>query len=155
MSIVTTDLRQTRPSAREISYSPVSPLTAYTVQNAIEQTQAEIVILQGAVVANTLKPPAIVATPVNFAMSPYTVLATDYLIEVDTVGGAVTINLALAATRGNLEVEVKDVSGHATANNISVVAAGAETTDGLATYPIASDFGAYHFKPKTGGYTVI
>ena len=25
----------------------------------------------------------------------------------------------------------------------------------LATYPIASDFGAYHFKPKTGGYTVI
>ncbi len=148
MSVVQTDLRQTRPSAREISYSPVTPLTAYNVQNAIEQVQAEVI-------ANAAKPPAIVATNIAFAQSPYTVLPTDYLIEVDTVGGAITINLALAATRNNLEVEIKDVTGHATANPISVVRAGAETIDGLTTYPIASDFGAYHFKPKTGGYTVI
>lgn len=148
MSVVRTDLRDTRQSAREISYSPVAPLTARNVQNAIEQLQAEIT-------TGSITPPAIVATAVNFAMSPYTVKSTDYLIEVDTSGGGVTINLALAATRNNLEVEIKDVTGNASTNNISVVAAGAETTDGLATYLIASDFGAYHFKPKTGGYTVI
>jgi len=150
MSVVQTDLRQTRPSARETSYSPVAPLTAYNVQFAIEQVQAEIV-------ANASKPPAIVATSIAFANSPYTVLATDYLIDVDTVGGAVTINLPLAASRNNLDVTIKDSTGHSSTpgNAISVVRAGAETIDGLTTYPIASDFGAYKFKPITGGWVVI
>ena len=150
MSIVSTDLRQTRQSAREISYSPAAPITAYTVQNAIEQVQAEIA-------AGSVKPPAIVPTAVTFAMSPYTVLATDYLLDVDTSGGAITINMMAAAVRNNLEITIKDSTGHAStpANNISVVANGAETSDGLATYPIASDFGAYKFKPVIGGYVVI
>lgn len=148
MGVVRTDLRDTRPSAREISYSPVSPLTARNVQNAIEQVQAEVV-------ANALKPPAIVPTLVTFAMSPYTVLATDYLLLVDTAGGAVTINMMAASARSNLPLEVKDSTGHAQANPISVVRNGADTIDGFTTYPLASDFDAKTFKPETGGYAVI
>jgi len=148
MAIVQTDLRATRPSAREISYSPVGPLTAYTVQGAIEQLQAEIT-------TSSVTPPAIAPKTITFAMSPYTVLATDYLLDVDTSGGAVTINMMLAAARNNLELTVKDVTGNASTNNISVVRASAEAIDGLMTYLIASDYGANKFKPKTGGYQVI
>jgi len=148
MSIVQTDLRNTRPSARETSYSPAAPLAAYNVQNAIEQLQAEIT-------TGSVTPPATIPKTITFAMSPYTVLPTDYLLDVDTSGGAVTINMMLAAARNNLELTVKDITGNASTNNISVVRGGAETIDGLTTYLIASDFGANKFKPKTSGYQVI
>lgn len=148
MTIVQTNMRNTRQSARQLAYYPVQPLTAHDVQGAIEQVQAEIVIASGT-------PPAIVAKQIAFSDSPYTVQPTDYLVLVDTSGGSVTVNLPLAAARGNLPVEIKDASGNAQANNISIVRAGAETIDGLTTYPIASDFDAYQFKPKTNGYTVI
>lgn len=148
MSVVSTDLRNSRPSARETTYSPVGPLTAYTVQGAIEQLQAEISTA-------LITPPAIIPKTITFAMSPYTVLPTDYLLDVDTSGGAVTINMMLAVARNNLELTVKDVTGNASTNNISVVRASAETIDGLTTYLIASDYGANKFKPKTGGYQVL
>lgn len=148
MSVVKTDLRDTRQRAKEIAYYPTSTLTGRNVQDAIDQVQA-------AVVVNSAKPPAIVPTSISFASSPYTVLATDYLILVDTSGGAVTINMMAAAARNNLPVEIKDSTGNAAANPISVVRNGAETIDGLTTYPMASDFVAYTFKPATGGYKVI
>lgn len=145
MSIVVTDLRNTRQRARELAYYPSAPgITARDVQGAIDQAAA-----------NASAPPAIVPTRISVANSPYAVQPTDYLILVDTAGGPVTLNMSAAAARGNREVEVKDSTGHASANNISVVRNGAETIDGLATYLIASDFGAFHFKPVTGGYTVI
>lgn len=144
MAVVRTDLRTTRQRAKEIAYYPTSTLTGRNVQDAIDQ-----------LAASSMKPPAIVPTPISFANSPYTVLPTDYLILVDTAGGAVTINMMPAAARGNIEVEIKDSTGHAQANNISVVGNGAETSDGLATYPIASDFAAFRFKPVAGGYKVI
>lgn len=148
MSVVQTDLRQTRPSARETTYSPLAPLIAYNVQNALDQLQAEVTTA-------SVTPPAIVPKQIAFAQSPYTVLPTDYLIDVDTSGGAVTINMMTSGARNNLEVTIKDTTGNASTNNISVVGSGAETSDGLATYLIASDFGSYKFKPKTGGYQVI
>lgn len=149
MSVVQTDLRNTRQRAKEIYYSPqTGGLTVYDVQGAIDAIQAEIV-------TGSATPPAIVAKPVNFAASPYTVQPTDYLIEVDTAGGPVVINMMAAADRNNLPITIKDVTGHASANNISVTPSGAETIDTLAPYPIASDFGGYNFKPLTGGYTVI
>lgn len=80
MAVIQTTMRGTvelLPASR-IQSDPAPPLiTASNVQDAIEQLAA------GAFV-----PPAITPTPVNVAMSPYTVPATVYLLEVDTSGGA-------------------------------------------------------------------
>jgi hypothetical protein len=125
-------------AAREVSYNPTPPYTARNVQNAFDQLIA----------AGPLKPPAVIATPVTFAMSPYTALVSDYLLEVDTSGGAVTIILPLSASRQRLPLEVKDATGNASTNNISVTRTAPETIDGLTTYLIASDFDAKTFKPN-------
>lgn len=150
MSVVTTDLR-IRPvlAARSVSYSPAAPLTAVSVQGAIEQLQAEIT-------TGSATPPAIVPTSVTFAMSPYTVQPTDYLLEVDTTGGAVTIQTQASATRGNKPFTVKDIAGNAAVNAISIVRAGAETIDGLTTYPMDSAYDSKTFKARLagGGYEV-
>lgn len=92
-------------------------------------------------------------TPVNFAMSPYTPAATDQILLVDTSGGAVTIQMPLSATR-NLDLEIKDVTGNAAANPISVLRSGGENIDGLTTYPLDSAYAAAKLGTKTGGYYV-
>lgn len=140
MTTIVTDLRNTIESARRIRYEPTLPFTATNVQNAIEQ-------------ANVL-PRSITPTPVTSAMSPYAVLSTDQILLVNTSVGAVTINMPLSAARLGLDLIIKDDTGNAAANPISVVASGAETTDGLATYPIDSNYGAATFAPQTGGYYI-
>jgi hypothetical protein len=147
MSIVRTDLRNRRERAKEIRFYPASTIAATDVQAAIEEVEADVV-------AGGLVPPSITPKVVTFAMSPYTILPTDYLILVDTSGGAVTLQTQASATRNGKEVTVKDSTGNASANNISILRTGAETIDGLTTYPIASDFGAAYLRPVTGGYAV-
>lgn len=141
MTILQTSMRQTRESARRIRFEPVSPLTATDVQSAIQQAAA-------------LALPA-PPTVVSFAMSPYTPLAADQLLLVDTSGGAVTINLTASASRGGAPIEVKDATGNADANPISVNRNGAETIDLLTTVTIDSKFMAIKFAPKTGGYAIV
>lgn len=125
MSIISTDLRDTRASAREISYSPVAPLTARNVQNAIEQLQT-----------GSVTPPTITATSVTFAMSPYSVLSTDYILEVDTTGGVVVINPQAVASR-KTPLEIKD-GGNAFTNNIQINTA----IEGQNPYLIDSNYGS-------------
>lgn len=140
MAIVQTDLRNSFEWARRIRFEPALPITATNVQDAI--SQATLFAL----------PP--VPTAVIFAMSPYTVLVTDRILLVDTVGGAVTINMMAAAARNGLDLTIKDDTGHAGANAISVVFSGAEKADTLAPYPIDSNFSAVRFVPQSGGYYV-
>lgn len=139
MTTIETDLRNTRESARRIRFDPVSSITATNVQDAILQV--------------TSLPTVVVPTPVSFAMSPFTPQATDQILEVDTSGGAVTIQMPLAATRV-LDLEVKDITGNAAANPISVQRAGAELIDGLIIYPLDNAYAAAKFGPKSGGYYV-
>ena len=143
--LVKTDLR-VRPveAARDISYEPTAGVTPNNVQDAIEAVQANVV-------AAALVPPAIVPTAVNFAMSPYTVLSTDYLLEVDTSGGAIDIQTAASASRTNHPFTVKDITGDALTNAIAVLRTGAETIDGMTSYPMDSPFDAKTFKPKLDG----
>jgi len=75
----------------------------------------------------------------------------DSVLAAARAAGAQTAGYVLL----RLPIEVKDSTGHAQANPISVVRNGADTIDGLTTYPIASDFDAKTFKPETGGYAVI
>jgi len=145
MSVVQTDLRVSPvAAARSISYDPSPGVNEVNVQDANEAVQANVV-------AAAAVPPAIVPTAVNFAMSPYTVLATDYLLEVDTTGGAVSIQTAASASRSNKPFTVKDIAGNAAVNAISVLRTGAETIDGLTSYPMDSAYDAKTFKPKLAG----
>lgn len=139
MSVIKTSLRVTRERAGQVRFYPIQLITATNVQDAITQVAA----------ATTIPNP----TPVTVAMSPYVPLVTDTLLMVDTSGGVVTIQMPLAATR-RLDLEVKDATGNAAANPISVLPAGAETIDGLSPYPIDSAFASAKFGPKAGGYFV-
>lgn len=142
MTIIRTDLGETRERAREIRFEPTAPITATNVQKAIEQAAAQA---QG----------VNVPTSISFANSPYTVLATDTLLYVDTAGGSVVINLQPQAARLGIDLGIKDVTGHAAANPMSLVPNGAETVDLLAPYPVTGDFAGVRLNPKTGGYAVI
>lgn len=141
MAVVKTDLRNTRESARELRFEPTGAITQTNVQKAIEQVSTT--------------PVGISSTAINFAMSPYIPLSSDSVLYVDSTGGAVVINMPLAAARGGLALTVKDVGGAASTNNITINASGAETIDSLAAVLIASDFGGYQLNPRPAvGYTV-
>lgn len=140
MTQIATDLRNTRESAKRIRFEPVGSVTATNVQDAILQV--------------TRLTPTVIPTSVNFAMSPYTPQATDQILEVDTSGGPVTIQMPLSATR-TLDLEVKDITGNAGVNAISVQRAeSGENIDGLSAYPLNGAYAAAKFGPKTGGYYV-
>ncbi len=141
MGIVRTDLGDTTTTARRVSFEPVSPFVQTNVQKAIEE------------IASYSVPSA---AAISFASSPYTVVLTDRLLLVDTSGGAITINMMAGGARNGIPIEIKDSTGNAAANPITVTPFGAETIDGLATYLLDSAFVAVNFKPKSGGgYAVI
>ncbi len=71
----------------------------------------------------------------------YTVLVTDHLIGVTSTAAARTITLPAAANVSGMEVIVKDESGGAGTNNISVVVSGGGNIDASATYTIATNYG--------------
>ena len=146
MTRMSTDLRIARASNQR--YMPAGVPTATDVQRAID-------ILAALVALNNTTPPSITPTTVNFAQSPYTMLATDYIIEVDTTGGAVTINAQSGAARAK-QVVIKDVGLLAGTNAITVAFQGAEKADNQAPYLLDSDGAAATFQPKgAAGYTVI
>lgn len=78
-------------------------------------------------------------TTVNFAASPYTVLATDYFISVDSSGGAVSIVFPNTLTNNRSWV-VKDRTGNANAFNITLSTTGGNTIDGAATLVMNVNF---------------
>lgn len=71
-------------------------------------------------------------TGITFANSPYTVQSTDTFIGVNGTGGAVTVVLPNAPTIGRVYV-VKDISGTAFSNHITVTTAGGTVLIDLTT----------------------
>lgn len=139
--LVRTDLRNTRQSARRIAFEPTAPITATDVQEAIEQIAS-------------LPAPSIAPVTITSADSPYAPTITDTLLWVDTSGGAVTITLPTGASRAGRALQVKDISGDAATNNISLDAQAGETVDDLDPYPIDVNFGGVTLYPKpAGGWT--
>lgn len=132
MSIIATNLRQTRESARQIRFEPTSPITATNVQDAIQQSLPS-------------------STSINVAMTPYTVKPNDRTLLVDTSAGPISILMPAAPSRSGLSVEVKDIAGNADVNNITVTFAGGGTMDGLAQVVINNPFGYFKFNPIAAG----
>lgn len=72
---------------------------------------------------------------------PYNILTTDYIVEVDT-SSARTIRLPNAPTTGQVFI-IKDVTGSAGANNISLTTVGgAVTIDGATTQTMNVNYGS-------------
>jgi hypothetical protein len=70
----------------------------------------------------------------------YNAVATDYYISCVSSGGAITIKLPNAPTTNRLFI-IKDFSGNASADHISVTTVGGTVTiDGQTTYTIASNY---------------
>jgi hypothetical protein len=79
-------------------------------------------------------------TAINHASSPYTVLLTDYYISCDPTAGTIIINLPNAPVQFR-EFIIKDRTGQASTNNISITTVGgAVTIDGVTTYALTANF---------------
>jgi hypothetical protein len=91
-------------------------------------------------------------TNVTNAMSPYTVLSTDYFISVDASGGPVIINLPNAPTT-NQEFIIKDRLGQASTNAITVKSlSGVTTVDGQASYVFSDNYESLDVIYHTANY---
>jgi len=71
--------------------------------------------------------------------------------------GPVTLNLGPAQIRQNADLMIKDISGNASANNITIVPNVVDVNgiDGFNPYTINSDFGAVRLQPSTLGWASI
>lgn len=145
MTKLSTTLRTNSPYAANQIRFMGNVVPATNVQQAIDS----VIALAG----NPIRPPNLAPRLVDASMSPYAQVATDWLIEVDTTAGPVTINLLPAAAMGNLPSIVKHTAGNAQANPVTLTPNGAETVDGIAPYLIDYNFGSVTLQPKpAGGY---
>lgn len=96
----------------------------------------------------------VLGTSITIASSPYTVVAADTMLYVDTSGGAVTILLQPSAARIGVPLSIKDVTGNALTNNVTITPNGAEVIDGLTSYPLNFAYAGVRLNPRTSSYTV-
>lgn len=141
MTMIQTDLGNTRENARRLRTEVANGVTQTNVQKALEQLASS--------------PSAIASTAVNPANSPFTPLLSDTVLYVDSTGGPVIINLRPAVERLNVPITIKDVGGAAATNNITINPSGAELIETLAFIKINADFGGFALNPISGsGYVV-
>ena len=88
---------------------------------------------------------------ISFANSPYSVLVTDYYISVDTSGGPISIIMPAAPTTDQTFL-IKDRTGNANTNNITVTSAGGNTIDTTASYLIEGNYESSSFLFNSGNY---
>jgi hypothetical protein len=82
----------------------------------------------------TISASSINYTYTNVNATPYTVLATDQYLSVDCSGGIITVRLPNTPVLGQAFI-IKDRTGSAAANNITVTTPGGATLiDGAATF---------------------
>jgi hypothetical protein len=91
---------------------------------------------------NNITVSSLINTTLGVNATPYVVLATDYYIGVDTSTLAITVQLPNAPQAGRVFV-VKDATGNANANNITVTTVGgAVLIDGATTYAVNTVYGS-------------
>lgn len=101
-------------------------------------TEMVIINAAGELGSQAIPGSALTYTAVN--TSPYTVLAGDQFIGVDCSGGAITIRLPNAPTTGRY-ITIKDSTGSASANTITVTTVGGVVTiDGATSYLMTADY---------------
>lgn len=86
-----------------------------------------------------------------FTDSPYTVLATDNMILVDTTGGNITVSLPAKATSVGRELTIKHI---AAANTTTIDGSGAETIDGAATLALTTQYSSRTITCNSAGWWI-
>jgi hypothetical protein len=97
------------------------------------------------------------ATIVTHAMSPYPPTAADTFLLVDTTGGAVEIDMPLAAQRNGISLLIKDDKGSAAGNNITIKPTAPETIDGFtnaAPLVINGNYDGVNLRPAAAHYVI-
>lgn len=85
----------------------------------------------------------------------YTVLSDDYLIRVTSTAAARTITLPTAVGCAGRVYEIKDASGGAATNNITIDGDGSETIDGAANITIISNYGSARVMSNGTGWDIL
>ncbi|MDE1970947.1 MAG: hypothetical protein KGI50_05225 [Patescibacteria group bacterium] len=93
-------------------------------------TTGEILVSTGYTTApsfKTLGQGVYAITQITNASSPYTVLSTDDIVECDSTGGTITVDLPNAPTTGKSFV-IKDYKGSASTHNVTITTVGGTVT---------------------------
>jgi len=108
---------------------------------SVSVSNAEMVIIDtttGELGSQAIPGSALTYTAVN--TSPYVVLSGDQFLGVDSSGGAITVQLPNAPTTGRY-ITIKDSTGSANTNNITVTTVGgAVTIDGATSYVMTANY---------------
>lgn len=86
-------------------------------------------------------------------VSPYVPVAADAFLLVNK-NTAVAINLPTATSRNGYPLAIKDISGAAQTNNITINRNGSDTIEGLTSIVIDVAYGGYTLYPVTGGWVL-
>lgn len=120
-----------------------------------QQAEADSTYLLAPQLNQSANPAVVNTTSIDNTDSPYTALAADRVILVDTSSAAVTVNLPAASTATGRIIMVKDSGGNAATNNITVDGNASETIDGSATYVLSSNYLAAAFLCTGTAWLVI
>lgn len=112
--------------------------------SSIPGTTGQVLTSNGAGVAPSFQAassaPSTTITYVQTATTPYVALSTDIFIGIDSSGGARQVNLPNAPATGRI-FAVKDYTGSAATNNITVTTVGGVVLiDGAATYVLNTNY---------------
>lgn len=83
----------------------------------------------------------------------YVPVAADSLLLVNRAG-VVAVNLPLASSRSGFPLAIKDISGAAQTNNITINRNTTDTIEGLTSITIDVAYGGYQLIPVTGGWII-
>lgn len=81
-------------------------------------------------------------------------VATDATLLVNRAG-TVAVNLPSSTSRNGYPLAIKDISGAADTNNITINRNGSDLIDGLTSVVITNPYGSFSLKPVTGGWIIL
>jgi hypothetical protein len=129
----------------------VPPVGQYPV-TFVEVWNSTTGIYSAISLTNFIAQAAAIAYTVVTAAGTYNVLTADVILLINkTVPAANTVQLPFSVTRNGAPIVIKDGKGDGATNLITILPAGAELIDGLASVQINSNYGGFRLWPLTTG----